>query len=214
MINIVNSDAWATFTKSGITLFQGSDFTDTYHEAWHAFTQLFLSKAEKKKLYKEVSDSGITITLPSGEKINSKDATDRQIEEYLAEEFRTFAMNGGVFPKAKKAPPVRKNFFKRIWDYLKAWFRGESTPVEQAAAQDYSGPERKYFEQLYFAGKDPESSKAFRNNFMPYTDITKYYKNIQFGYLASSPTALEEGAVEDISYDERSEEPRLNSSHT
>lgn len=200
MINIINSDAWATFTKSGITLFNGSDFTSVYHESWHAFSQLLLTKQQKAKLYQEVKDSNITITEADGTKINSKDATSRQIEEYLAEEFRTFAMNGGK--TTKKLPPVRKNLFQKIWDMLKNWFNGEITPAEEAFGQEYIESVQKYFNELYFAGKNPESENAFRNVYMPYTDLTKYYKNVQFGYLGSSPVPLAEDAQETMSYDE------------
>jgi hypothetical protein len=201
MVNIANSDAWATFTKSGITLFEGSDFTDVYHEAWHAFSQMFLTKEQKDKLYKEVKDSGITITLPNGEKVKSIDATPRQVEEYLAEEFRSFAMKGGVVAKTKM-PATRKNLFQKIWDFLTKWLGGGITPVEGATNQAYIQPVQELFEKLYFAGKDPESSKAFKNHYMPHADITKYYDNMMFGYLASSPQALEEDATEKISYDE------------
>jgi len=60
--NIVNSDAYARFMVSGATLngnlgmidlaAKGS-MVDVYHEAWHAFSQLYLSRADKKLYIKK-----------------------------------------------------------------------------------------------------------------------------------------------------------------
>ena len=78
---------------------------DLYHEAWHGFTQLFLSPKEKRALYREVKKS----------LKGDKNYSVQEIEEILAEEFRTYAKN----PKAKKGSPKRNTFFRRILNFLK-----------------------------------------------------------------------------------------------
>lgn len=55
MFNVVNSNAWAEFVDGGIRLYAGADHTALYHEAWHAFSQYFLTVEEKKALYEEVA---------------------------------------------------------------------------------------------------------------------------------------------------------------
>lgn len=129
----VNSDAYATFRGSSITLYKGSKFTDIYHEAWHAFSQLYLTYDERTELYDDVRKTKGSFTVikkisnPGGTdfvktKVDFQDATRREIEEYTAEEFRIYAMNGGKF----KVLPSNKiaAFFKRIFEALKALLRG------------------------------------------------------------------------------------------
>ena len=116
-VNIVNSDAFAKFISYGgilagkygtIQIAKKGSSVDLYHEAWHGFTQLFLSPKEKRALYREVKRS----------LKGSKDYSVQEIEEILAEEFRTYAKN----PKAKKGSPKRNTFFRRILNFLKKLF--------------------------------------------------------------------------------------------
>jgi exodeoxyribonuclease-5 len=123
--NLVNSDAYAKFIVSGATLTnpdilgtikinkaKGS-MVDIYHEGFHAFTQLFLSPADKKALYNEV----LNFTDTNGNKpYENMDA--RQIEEMLAEDFRTYMKKAYV----KKDSPKRNSIFRRILNFLKALF--------------------------------------------------------------------------------------------
>ena len=113
--NIVNSDAFAKFTAYGSTLngnlgiieiADKGSMVDVYHEAWHGFTQLFLTNADKKALYKEVR-----------RKLGGRKSFF-EIEEILAEDFRTYAMN----PKVKKDSPKRNSIFRKILNYLREVF--------------------------------------------------------------------------------------------
>jgi hypothetical protein len=56
LFDVANSDAWATFTQSAITLYKGATRADLYHEAWHHFSQFYLTKEEKIRLYNETRD--------------------------------------------------------------------------------------------------------------------------------------------------------------
>jgi|688.fasta_scaffold00105_25 hypothetical protein len=121
--NIVNSDAYARFTKYGavlngnlgiIELADKGSMVDVYHEAWHGFSQLYLSKAEKKALYKEVQ-----------KKMGSK-ADFFDIEENLAEAFREYVRTG----KALKGAPKTNSIFKKILNFLRELFgKGSVTDV-------------------------------------------------------------------------------------
>lgn len=133
LFNVVNSDAWATFSNSGVTLYKGSNYTHAYHEAWHAFSQLFLTKEQKRKLYDETSklqgEFEVPVRMINGDgttsfelkKVRFDEATPRQLEEYIAEEFRKYAISRGEMEVKQKE---RKNIFKRIWEALKALFTG------------------------------------------------------------------------------------------
>jgi len=70
MANIVNSNVFARFVATAKTLATPLDlgkiqineatkgnYVDVYHEAWHVFSQLFLTKSQKLQLYNEVRNS-------------------------------------------------------------------------------------------------------------------------------------------------------------
>jgi hypothetical protein len=120
MINTAESNSVASWTLSGITLFKGSDFSDLYHEAWHGFTQTFLSKEEKVKLYEEVGKKSGSFVDHNGQNVSFKKASYLQIEEYLAEEFRKYMLKGGK--GVKKSAPVQNSIFRKILNALKALF--------------------------------------------------------------------------------------------
>jgi len=120
--NIVNSDAYATFSSAGITLFNGSNFTDLYHESWHAFSQLFLTVGDKTKLYNEVSKLSGSFTNHNGQQVKFKDASYLEIEEFLAEDFRSYMLSDGT--KVFKGRTATNNIFKRILNFLKNFFKG------------------------------------------------------------------------------------------
>jgi predicted kinase len=192
MVNITNSDAWATWTTAGITLYNGSNYTDIYHEAWHAFSQLYLSIPEKKKLYQSVKDAKIKIKLPDGTSVDSNLASNRQIEEYLAEEFRNFSM--GDKP-SKTLPKATRNIFQKIWDFIKSLFAG-LTPKDIAVQQAYIQPVQDLFDNLYFANKTGKESNEFLNHYTP------NISNVMFGSLRSGAVALEEADTSGLSFDE------------
>lgn len=134
--NVANSDSWGRWTTAGITLFKGSDYSHMYHEAWHAFSQLFLTKEEKEKLYAEAAKNSGTFKVAQKDytdldengnpKVKIKNvefskASKPELEEYIAEEFRKFALKGG---KVAPAKPAQKSIFKKVWEILKYIFTG------------------------------------------------------------------------------------------
>ena len=80
------NNSWLSGSTKGTSV-------DIYHEAWHGFSQLFLTKPEKTALYEEVKNSSPKY----------KDLSYFEIEEILAEDFRTYAKN----PKEDKANIIK-----------------------------------------------------------------------------------------------------------
>lgn len=135
--NIVNSDAFARFTAYGATLngnlgiielAKKGSMVDVYHEAWHGFSQLYLTKAQKKALYKEVQ-----------KRMGSK-ADFFEIEEELAEAFREYVRTGKVLKNAPKTNTI----FRKILNFLKELFgKGSVTDVTDIKAV------KELFDKLY-----------------------------------------------------------------
>jgi exodeoxyribonuclease-5 len=136
MFNAVNSNnrnAIAEWTRAGITLFKGSDFSDLYHEAWHAFTQTFMTEAQRNEMYAEVRKSTGTFMSYMGRTVSFADATLLELEEYLAEDFREFMLGKG---KKIKDKPVRNKFFQFILDLFNKLFGGTTTDEVQMSPRD------------------------------------------------------------------------------
>ena len=133
---------------------RSGDFTDLYHEAWHGFTQTFLSEAERKKLYGTLSRRKGEFTDYTGKEpkqVKFSEATPDQLEEYAAEEFREYMMSGGKM--VVKDGPVVKGIFDMILKFLNELF----------------GSTR---------------SRDFIENPMSYGPVFEMYKNLRMGNLA------------------------------
>jgi len=129
--NVVNSNAYGSFRDGVITLWQGADYTVAYHEAWHAFSQHFLNKAEKISLYNYVAKTKEGIKAIN-EYAQEKDLEVSQlsdmekyfaVEELIAEDFRQYMLSNGS--KILKGEPKRNTIFRRIWNFLKELFVGK-----------------------------------------------------------------------------------------
>ena len=168
--NIVNSDVYAKFVAAGARLITdknldldgklgaiiinpttGGTMVDGYHEAWHVFSQLFLTKEEKRALYDEVRKL----------KPEYANLSSREIEEMLAEDFRSYALN----PKVIKGQPKRNTLFRRILNFLKKLFRITPSTADLIRGEELAteGVAGELFQNLYFASKNP----ALLNNYTP-----------------------------------------------
>lgn len=127
--NVVNNGLFGKWTTHGVTLYKNASVGTAYHEGWHAFSQLFLTKKQKDELYNSVKNDKISFKSRSGEKLNTSTASFLEIEEFLAEEFAKYALNPKEYkyPKDNSAP---KNFFQRVWEFLKRYFGVNPRPIE------------------------------------------------------------------------------------
>lgn len=119
---LINGNNWGRFTTDATYLYENAAKGTAYHEAWHNFTQLFLTKPEKRLLYDEVR--------------KTQEGTDKEIEEYLADKFMDFAQSGGT---QLPTEPITKNVFQKIWDFIKALFGAKTIDVNKLFLDLYSG---------------------------------------------------------------------------
>lgn len=181
MFNIVNTEdprIIAQWTEAGITLYKGSDYSDLYHEAFHAFTQLFVLPEQRTRLYNAVRSLKGSFTDYEGKSVEFSKASDLQAEEYLAEDFRRYMLSG----KSKVSNKEVKSFFKWLLDFLKAFFNLESenyieTFQNSVAIQEvynnlrygninslpYNYDNRAFDKLNKFQGITPESNEDLRN---------------------------------------------------
>jgi hypothetical protein len=124
VINTKTRGSIATWDQHGITLFKGSDYSDLYHEAWHAFTQTFLTQEQRDSLYAEARKNKGTFRSYRGREVTYENATREELEEKLAEDFREFMLSKGK--KVNEKAPVKNKIFKLLLDILNYFF-GKST---------------------------------------------------------------------------------------
>jgi hypothetical protein len=149
MHNVVNSGAYATWTKHALTLYKGSDYTDIYHESWHEFSQKYLTPAERAALYQTITSREGSFKI--GEmSIPYNVLTQRQAEEVLAEEYRAFALKKGkdVTHVAKVEGPIAK-FFNRVYNFLQALFNGVTKRGNLSSEELSKSKVTEVFENLY-----------------------------------------------------------------
>lgn len=129
---IVNSNAFATWSQHGITLHMANKATpiDLYHEAWHGFTQLFLTPEEKTNLYDELRKEPKWAT-----------ATYFDIEEALAEDYRNYIVDSTLFTG------IVGKIYKKIRDFLRAMF-GKITRQDMTRPRDIAVVKELY-DKLY-----------------------------------------------------------------
>lgn len=145
MVNEKDPGVIATWSMNGIVLYKGSDYTELYHEAFHGFTQAFMTPAQRKALYSEVRNMTGTFKDYEGKLTPFKLANDKQVEEYLAEEFRRYMLSNGKM--AIKSSPARKSFFEKLLNILEILF-GNLTIGEVMADNNASSEINKVFTAL------------------------------------------------------------------
>ena len=106
-------------------------------------------KLNVKRFYDEVrGEKGqFTVTILGKSKtINYKDATNLEVEEYLATEFRKYAVNRSKYNNKPKSKVFR--FFERMWNQLKEMF-GKLTPNEVIMLDKFGPKVNAIFKNLY-----------------------------------------------------------------
>ena len=132
-----------------ITLSELAPEGTQYHEAWHRVSQLLISPKQRNKILKRYTKQGLT---------------EKQADEMLAEEFRSFML----YADSKKDTKFKfefdsKNWFRRVFDFIRLWSRtgqyGLAKVMYYTAIGKYKGikPSQQNidrFKQIYTDGAD------------------------------------------------------------
>lgn len=184
LINTSDKNSVATWAMHGIRLYKGSDFSDLYHEAYHGFSQGYLTKEQKKELYDAVRNLRGTFIDHTGKRVQFSRATDLQAEEYLAEGFRTYMLSGGT--KKTKSEKVNR-WFDILFNILDALF-GNLTFSEVFSDQNANDKINNIYEKLRVGNL---------------TEYTFSESNASFGTLNSGIKSFDTGeVVKELSYED------------
>ena len=97
-----------------------------YHETFHDTSLHVLSKRDSELLYSKARDIKGTVTTYKGETKALKDMSDKEIEEWLAEEFRHYVLSEGSYKVASKGVTATKdtrNMIQKFFDLVSALIR-------------------------------------------------------------------------------------------
>ena len=122
---LIDGKAFGKFTKDGNILLSNVLNTEgiVYHESWHAITRKFISKDSRFAMYNEVRGMrGSTVTY-KGETKKMAQLTDKEADEWLAEEFREYVLSGGSYNVGGR---IQKSIFDRILNFLSFFVTNKS----------------------------------------------------------------------------------------
>jgi hypothetical protein len=109
---LIEGDKWGLFFDgSKVMLSSYAEEGTAFHEGYHVWSKLFNSDEQQKVLYDAVR------------KITGQELTDKQAEEYLADNFRDYMILGDKYEFAKVEEPI-KNWFEKLLSYLKDFVIG------------------------------------------------------------------------------------------
>ena len=149
---IRHPQAYAVWSKAGVFLYEGANYAEGYHEAWHEFSQMYLTPQEREALYEQAKKIYGNLSLV-------------ELEEKLAEDFRLYALSDGkTLPAAIKKNKEAKGIFQRMWDFIKAFFTNKKT-VDTYFKDLYKGNLSSYRYQ-----KDPIFKTLYSSKFVGKTE--------------------------------------------
>lgn len=106
-------EAYGAFTSNCTYIYSDAPMGTTYHEAFHRVSLGYLTSTEREKYYKNART-----------KYGMPKATDSEIEEKLAEEFRAWKLN-----KTENKPLPKKSisdWIKELYDFIVYFFTGKN----------------------------------------------------------------------------------------
>lgn len=121
------------FMRDGILIWEGAEEGTSYHEAFHRVSLLYWSDAERKSIYRAARNYF---------KLGAE-ATDRDIEEALAEAFRDYVIDREEQRVNRNLITTIKDAFRRLYNLLKYLITGRrkltTTDIDAIFDEMYSG---------------------------------------------------------------------------
>jgi len=126
--------AWGMFKDGAIYIYENAEVGTVYHEVFHAVWRMFSDPAEQKAILDEMrARSGKFYDRASMKDVKYSEATEEQLEEKLAEEFRDYVQFKKIPAKPAKGRPFILKLFADMVTAIKEFFLGpqSDSKVEQ-----------------------------------------------------------------------------------
>ena len=140
VVGLIDGKFLGELTEAGnILLSMDAPKGAIYHESWHAATRFLISQDKLAQMYNEVRGLRGKATTYKGENKSLSSFTDKEADEYLAEEFREYALTDGVHTMGDTR---ETSFLDKIMDFLYRalkFFTGSEGLAEDMANKIYTG---------------------------------------------------------------------------
>jgi len=121
--------AWGMFRKGAIYVYENAQVGTAYHEVFHAIFNMFTDATERKVIFDEFRNRKGTFTALNDNlediTISYSEASDKQIEEQLAEEFKDYTLSRKIY-KAEPSKNAIVRFFTELFNTIKEFFVGSN----------------------------------------------------------------------------------------
>jgi hypothetical protein len=132
--------AWGMFKDGAIYIYENAEVGTAYHEVFHAVWRMFTDSEERGSIMNEFRQrKGEFFDRKSLKDIKYSEATDDQLEEHLAEEFRDYVQEGKIPAKPREGRPFILKLFADIVNFIKEFFTGNKAQVNTANLFDRIG---------------------------------------------------------------------------
>jgi hypothetical protein len=187
--------AYGMFKDAAIYVYENAEVGTTYHEVFHAVWRMFTSPQEQEAILNELKNrQGTFFDRTSRSDVSFSDATDIQLEEYLAEEFRNYVQEGKIPNKPAKGRPFVLKLFADLVKFIKEMFLG---PNAQSNTD-------KLFEKItsgYFAKSTPYAAElSFANKGFIEIDEVTDTTGAQFSEVVRLSDKIRHEIVEHMTY--------------
>ena len=117
--------AWGMYRDGAIYVYQNAEVGTAYHEVFHAVWRMFADSAEREGVMNELRNrKGSFFERKSGTDVKYSEATDNQLEEKLAEEFRDYVQEGKIPAKPADGRPFVVKLFADLVKFIREFFIG------------------------------------------------------------------------------------------
>ena len=117
--------------KQNILLYKDAIEGAAYHEAYHGVTRLLMPTKERLALYDEVRKMRGKVTTYRGELKKMSTLTDKEADEWLAEEFRQYRLANGNYKIGKGRKLSLLDKFMSWLDSVLKFITGSSSQVQE-----------------------------------------------------------------------------------
>lgn len=119
-------EAWGMFHQGAIYVYENAEIGTAYHEVFEAVWKMFAGAEEKQAIFKEFrSRKGSFYDVFQEKEINYADATNEEVKEKLAEEFRD-AVLADKLGKPLASKGLIGKMFSELIDFIKGLFTGKN----------------------------------------------------------------------------------------
>ena len=119
-------EAWGMFHQGAIYVYENAEIGTAYHEVFEAVWKMFAGAEEKQAIFKEFrSRKGSFYDVFQEKEINYADATNEEVKEKLAEEFRD-AVLADKLGKPLASKGLIGKLFSELIDFIKGLFTGKN----------------------------------------------------------------------------------------